>query len=107
MFPYFCSNSTLPFHSAAPCVAESFAAAVDCYNNSAQVSWSSVKGAESYLVSAVGEDGHLLSCETDKNECNLTELQCGQIYNVSLTAVHEHCQRQAETNVNFTTCECE
>lgn len=107
MFAYFCSNSTLTFHSAAPCMAESFAATVDCYNKSAQVSWSSVRGAESYLVSAVGEDGRPLSCETDENECDLTELQCGQIYNVSLTAVRAHCQRRAETNVNFTTCEYE
>lgn len=86
-------------------MAENIVANVDCYNNSAKVSWSSVKGAESYFVSAVGEDGHQVSCEANENECNLTKLQCGQIYNVSLTAVNTHCQRQAETNVNFTTCE--
>lgn len=86
-------------------MAEKIVANVDCYNHSAEVSWSSVRGAESYLVSAVGEYSHQVSCETNENECDLTELQCGQIYNVSLTAVNSHCQRQAETNVNFTTCE--
>lgn len=88
-------------------MAENIVANVDCYNNSAEVSWSSVKGAESYFVTAVGEEGHQVSCETNENECALAELQCGQIYNVSLTAVNAHCRRQAETNVNVTTCERE
>lgn len=88
-------------------MAENIVANVDCKNNSAKVSWSSVKGAESYLVSAVGGDGHSVSCETNENECELTELHCGQIHNVSLTAINTHCQRQTETHVNFTTCEYE
>lgn len=86
-------------------MAENIVANVDCNNNSAEVSWSSVKGAESYLVSAVGEDGHPLSCQTNESECDLTELQCGQVYNVSLTAINAQCQRKTETNVNFATCE--
>lgn len=97
----------LKFHSAAPCIAESLAASLNCYNNSAEVSWSSVKGAESYLVSAVGENGHQVSCETNEHQCHLTELQCGQVYNVSLTGVNAHCQRTAQTNVSFGTCEYE
>lgn len=97
----------LQFHSVAPCIAENISAKVNCSNNSAEVSWSSVKGAESYLVSAVGGGGHQVSCETNENECDLTELQCGQTYNVSLTAVNAHCQRQTEINVNFTTREYE
>lgn len=95
----------LKFQSLAPCMAENVAASLDCYNNSAEVSWSSVKGAESYLVSAFGDNGHQVSCETNEDECDLTELQCGQVYNVSLTAVNTHCQRQAQTNVSFTTRE--
>lgn len=88
-------------------MAESLAASLNCYNNSAEVSWSSVKGAESYLVSAVGENGHRVSCETTEYQCDLTELQCGQVYNVSLTAVNAHCQRTVQTNVSFGTCEYE
>lgn len=86
-------------------MAENLAASLDCYNNSAEVSWSSVKGAESYLVSAVGENGHRVSCEANESQCNLTELRCGQVYNVSLIAVNAHCQRTAQTNVSFGTCE--
>ncbi|XP_056895182.1 fibronectin-like isoform X2 [Takifugu flavidus] len=100
------SSSSTVLLVSAPCMAESLAASLDCYNNSAEVSWSSVKGAESYLVSAVGENGHRVSCETNENQCNVTELQCGQVYNVSLTAINAHCQRTAQTNVSFGTWPC-
>lgn len=88
-------------------MAENVAANLDCSNKSAEVSWSSVKGAESYLVSAVGEGGHRVSCETNEHECDLMELQCGQVYNVSLTAINTRCQRETQTNINIKTCEYE
>lgn len=104
---HFVCPHLLKFHPAAPCMAENLAASLDCYNSSAEVSWSSVKGAESYLVNAVGENGHRVSCGTNENQCDLMALQCGQVYNVSLTAVNAHCQRQAQTNVSFGTSEYE
>lgn len=88
-------------------MAENLIASLDCYNNSAEMSWSSVKGAESYLVSALGENGHQVSCGTNENQCDLTELRCGQVYEVSLIAINAHCQRTAQTNVSFGTCKYE
>lgn len=77
----------------------------DCDNNTAKVSWTLGDGAISYTVTAVGTDGHEASCETDENHCDLTELQCGQTYDVSLTTISDHCQTEIHPNVTFTTRE--
>lgn len=79
------------------------AAAVDCNNNVARVSWSSARGARSYMVTAVGSDGHRVSCETEEEWCDLTELQCGQTYNVSLATISDNCSTETHTNVSFST----
>ncbi|XP_041862145.1 fibronectin-like [Melanotaenia boesemani] len=90
----------------APCVAGNVAANLDCYNNTAKVSWSSASGASSYMLTAVATDGYRASCETDELHCNLTELQCGQMYSVALTTISEHCQTETRTNVTFSTRPC-
>lgn len=79
------------------------AAAVDCNNNVARVSWSSARGARSYMVTAVGSDGHRVSCETEEEWCDLTELQCGQTYNVSLATISDNCRTETHTNISFST----
>lgn len=95
-------HSSLP--SPAPCAAKDVAASLDCYNNTAEVSWTPASGANSYMVTAV-VDGHRASCETDGDRCDLMELQCGQMYNVSLTTISDHCQTETQTNVTFNTRE--
>lgn len=80
------------------------AAAVDCNNNTAQVSWSSAQGAKSYMVTAVGAAGHRVLCETEEEWCDLTELQCGQTYSVSLATISDNCHTETHTNVTFSTC---
>lgn len=85
----------------APCTAGSVAANLDCYNSTAEVSWRPGIGASSYIVTAVGTDGFVASCATNEFHCNLTELQCGQVYNVTLTTVSEQCQIESYTNVSF------
>lgn len=57
------------------------------------------------MVTVVGKDGHQASCETDKHQCDLTALQCGQMYNVSLTTITDPCQTEIQTNVTFSTRE--
>lgn len=91
--------------SLAPCAAGNVAANMDCYNNTAEVSWSSAPGAKSYMVTAVGADGHWASCETDEHQCDLMDLQCGQMYQVHLTTISDHCQTETHTNVTFSTSE--
>lgn len=94
-----------PLLPLAPCAAGNVAAIMDCYNNTAEVSWSPATGANSYMVTAVGSDGHRASCETDEHQCDLTDLQCGQMYEVSLTAISDHCRTETRTNATFSTRE--
>ncbi|XP_074523504.1 uncharacterized protein fndc7b [Halichoeres trimaculatus] len=100
------SSSATVLLTAAPCAAENVDAYLDCFNNSAEVTWSWVIGAKSYIVSATSLDGLLASCETDELKCNLTELQCGQTYNVALTSISDDCQTKKHTNVTFSTWPC-
>lgn len=81
------------------------AADSDCRNDSAEVSWSLANGGDAYRASAVAEDGHRASCETDGQRCHLTELRCGRTYNVSLTTISDHCQTERLTDVTFSTRE--
>ncbi|KAK9519631.1 hypothetical protein VZT92_022346 [Zoarces viviparus] len=90
----------------APCAAGNVAVDLDCSNNTAEVSWSPADGGNSYTVTAVGEDGHRASCESDEQQCDLTELQCGQTYNVSLATISDHCQTETLANVTFSTRPC-
>ncbi|KAL7397583.1 hypothetical protein ABVT39_024505 [Epinephelus coioides] len=100
------SISTTVLLISAPCAAENVAAYLDCDNNTAKVSWSSADVGNSYMVSAVGNHGYLASCESDEQMCYLTELQCGQTYNVSLTTISEHCQTETHADVTFSTRPC-
>ena len=90
----------------APCAAENVTANLDCENSTAEISWILANGATSYAVTAVATDGHPASCETTKDLCELTELQCGQTYNVSLTTISDHCETERHTNATFSTREC-
>lgn len=78
---------------------------MDCENSTAQVSWTAAQGANSYVVTATGEGGHQTSCETDEHRCDLTELQCGQMYNVSLTSISDRCRTETNSDVTFSTRE--
>lgn len=87
----------------APCLASDVSADVDCSNNSARVSWSSGRGADSYVVTVAGGHGSLFSCESEEDWCDLTELSCGQLYHVSLTTISSNCNTETRTNVTFST----
>lgn len=84
----------------------SVAVDVDCEDDSADVSWDFSDGATSYLVEAVSVDaGYRAECMSAENHCNLTELECGQTYAVSLTAINDNCQATSESEVTFQTRE--
>lgn len=62
------------------------------YNlSTAQVTWGTSRGASSYSAEAVADQGSTVRCNTTSSSCFLTGLQCGQIYNVSVTAHNWAC----------------
>ena len=77
---------------AAPCVPRGVAAAMECSNDTGLVSWDHGHGVSSYLVSAVGPDGHVAQCDSTAASCQLQPvLHCGQRYNLTLTAQDGQC----------------
>ncbi|XP_039902211.1 uncharacterized protein LOC120742836 [Simochromis diagramma] len=99
------SSNTVLLYSA-PCAVGKCTAKLDCYNDTATVSWSPVSGANSYMVTAVSADGSRTSCESTEHQCNLTELECGQVYNVTLVTISDHCRTEKSTNISFSTRPC-
>ncbi len=62
------------------------------YNMStAQVMWRAARGARSYSVQAVTDQGLMVTCNSTSNSCFLNGLQCSQIYNVTVTAHNQAC----------------
>ncbi|XP_034036686.1 fibronectin type III domain-containing protein 7 [Thalassophryne amazonica] len=101
------TSSTTVSLTSAPCGVENVKVDVDCNNDTAHVSWSSADGANSYWVTATGSAGHWTLCDTNTNSCYLTDLQCGQTYNVSLTVISKDCQTEMHTNTSFSTRPCQ
>ncbi|XP_069009634.1 fibronectin type III domain-containing protein 7-like [Embiotoca jacksoni] len=100
------SSSTSVLLISAPCTAKDVAAHLDCYNNTAEVSWSPANGANFYKVTAVSRNAYLAFCQTDGHQCNLTELECGQVYNVTVESVSDRCQTETHAVVTFSTRPC-
>lgn len=75
-----------------PCRPTEVQASLQCHSNSAAVSWEGSSGAQSYLVVGVAEDGsHQVECNSTSTHCDLSHLQCGQKYNISVFGLDESC----------------
>ncbi|XP_063747971.1 fibronectin type III domain-containing protein 7-like [Eleginops maclovinus] len=90
----------------APCVPDNVTVEASCEENGATVMWGHSPVATSYLLTAIGGDGHVASCNTSVNNCTLTHLHCGQSYNLSIIASGDNCTSQPSTS-NFRTVPCE
>ncbi|XDV27993.1 hypothetical protein PO909_031421, partial [Leuciscus waleckii] len=90
-----------------PCLSSSVSAIVDCATDSALVSWSIMAGADNYTVTALGSGGQRFSCSSQQNNCNISSLQCGQLYNLTFTSTNQQCQITSATNATFRSMPCE
>uniref|UniRef100_A0A3Q3FC03 Fibronectin type-III domain-containing protein n=1 Tax=Labrus bergylta TaxID=56723 RepID=A0A3Q3FC03_9LABR len=58
------------------------------YNaSSARVMWEAAKGAISYSVQAVTDQGSTVTCNSTNTSCRLNGLQCSQLYNLTVTNI--------------------
>lgn len=75
-----------------PCKPTNIKASLQCNSNSAAVTWEGASGALYYRSVGVSQDGsHRVECNNTLTHCDLSDLQCGQTYNVSVFAVDESC----------------
>ncbi|XP_034052024.1 receptor-type tyrosine-protein phosphatase beta-like isoform X2 [Gymnodraco acuticeps] len=78
-----------------------------CADDSALVSWSPSLVAETYHVVTMGANGHVHTCNTTSSNCSISELHCGQQYDISVTASHENCTSKASQNATLNTGPCQ
>lgn len=71
-------------------------AAIDCEADSAVVSWQPSSGAVSYITELTAASGHVTSCATNHTNCELSSMQCGEEYNVTVKAVGGTCNSTAQ-----------
>ncbi|XP_040264694.1 mucin-3A-like [Bufo bufo] len=91
----------------APCVPIQEAPQLNCYNNSAILSWSQTSGAISYIANVSGPGEDIYSCQTEDTECTIKDLRCGQTYRVTVTAISKQCSGLASALVTLTTGPCQ
>ncbi|XP_063075940.1 uncharacterized protein LOC134465972, partial [Engraulis encrasicolus] len=83
-----CQISNLP---CAPCVPTNVAVSPACVSGTAAISWNPADGALSYLVTMQTTNGSPLSCNSSSTSCSISDLQCGTLYHVSVTAIGNNC----------------
>ncbi|XP_051554352.1 fibronectin-like [Myxocyprinus asiaticus] len=92
--------------STAPCQPMAVEVHTDCQSKAALVSWEPSYVAQSYLLTAVGKDGNVITCNTSNSTCMLTDLRCSNTYNLSVSASNENCTSLPSPNVTFHTLPC-
>lgn len=75
-----------------PCSPAQMNSSMTCQANTAQVQWDPNGGAESYEVRALGTKGYAAGCNTTGTFCNVSNLPCGDVYNISVIAVSSVCR---------------
>lgn len=78
-------------------------AVMNCEADSATISWQSSVGAVYYVTELRSLSGSMTSCTTNHTNCELRSIQCGQEYNVSVTAVGVTCNSTAQMAGHLTT----
>lgn len=68
---------------------------MNCYTQTAQVSWYPSDGGLTYAVLATTAFGQNVTCKTNTTSCDLEGLLCGQSYSVSVKSMGETCSSVA------------
>ncbi|XP_029687008.1 fibronectin-like [Takifugu rubripes] len=93
---YNSSDSTIITLTAGPCMVSRIGAVIDCEADSALISWQPSSGAVSYITELTAASGHVTSCATNHTNCELSSMQCGEEYNVTVKAVGGTCNSTAQ-----------
>lgn len=77
----------------APCLPENVVAELNCNSNVLSVQWQQTPGDadDTYTALAIGNDGYQASCNSTSTSCSISNLQCGQTYEVAVTSSSINC----------------
>ncbi|CAL8396350.1 unnamed protein product [Boreogadus saida] len=88
-----------------PCEPQQVAAVMECSNDTGVVSWEPAEGGLTYRVRAFGADGHEVACSSAGDGCELPSMHCGQLYNLTVTALDGECDN-VRANLNLQSVPC-
>ncbi|XP_067845700.1 fibronectin type III domain-containing protein 7-like [Heptranchias perlo] len=88
------------------CIPQNLDVQLDCNTNDASVSWTYTKGAVTYSATAEGSDGHTVSCDTANRECQINDLHCGQMYNLTVIALDGVCDSSQSSKFELSSAPC-
>lgn len=75
-----------------PCDPVNVTSVLQCGSDMATVSWGAAAGAVTYTVHARdARSQHYASCRSNTTSCQLRQLQCGKIYNLTVIAEDATC----------------
>ncbi len=86
------SASPLSFSPSAPCAPQDVAVDEQCADGAMAISWSPNPDAQYFHVAAVSNTGARLHCNSSGTACTMSDLPCGQNYNVTVLSVREGCE---------------
>ncbi|KAL0966455.1 hypothetical protein UPYG_G00295500 [Umbra pygmaea] len=97
------SNITL---QSVPCAPRNIQTNQQCITNSTTVTWDRGSGALYYLAVGASGRGSMTSCKTNDTHCDLEGLQCGQVYNVSVSSLDGVCMSSPAVSSDLQTAPC-
>lgn len=79
------------FHPSAPCPPEVIEKSVWCDNHTASISWSAIPGAVNYTATLEQINGNTTCCTTSDTSCHISDLPCGEMFILLVTAEGRSC----------------
>lgn len=88
----------------APCDPENVTVDLQCALGALSVEWEASAGALGYTVVAHSQGtAYVPSCRTNGTSCELSELPCGKVFNVTVLAGHKTCNSSARASTSVQT----
>ncbi|KTF75017.1 hypothetical protein cypCar_00024381 [Cyprinus carpio] len=92
----------------APCDPESVTAVLKCDSRTVNVAWHAAAGASMYTVLAQTQNQSIppSSCRTSATSCDLTQINCGEVFNVTVLADDGACNSSARVSTTLESAPC-
>lgn len=74
-----------------PCPPTNISLQSSCDSDTVSVSWAASQGSLAYMAVAESREGHRVTCNTTQMTCDVSSLQCGQTYELSVFGVDGDC----------------
>ncbi|XP_067331701.1 fibronectin-like [Channa argus] len=77
-----------------------------CSSGIVTVTWDSVFGASFYIATFFDSTGASRNCTSASTSCQISNVKCGETYQVNVTAISGDCKSNSNTSASFETIPC-